>query len=301
MTNRTPSKVGSSSIREYLNSVRYERNLAKSTIDAYRQDLTQFESWLGRNICDIQESDLLAYFAYRHRKGLSARSTSRCLSTIRGFFRHQLDRGSITSDPTINLVSPTLGRPLPDNLSEREVEDLLCAPNEDENIYEHRDRVMMELMYATGLRVSELVELVMTSINIRQSVVRVLGKGSKERLVPVGAEAMFRFERYIREVRPQILKGRSSNFVFVGQRGSKVNRSLYFKKIQEYANRMGIKKHVSPHSLRHAFATHLLNHGADLRAVQLMLGHSDLSTTQIYTHIATDRLQKLHATHHPRG
>ena len=293
--------LGSSSIREYLNSVRYERNLANATIDAYRRDLVHFESWLGRDMRDAQERELLSYIAQRQRKGLSARSSTRFLSTVRGYYGTLLDRGLIDENPTLNIVSPKTGRSLPDNLSERDVARLLDAPDVEGNIFEHRDRVMMELMYATGLRVSELVNLVTTAVNTRQAVVRVTGKGQKERVVPVGAEAMFWLERYIRDIRSQILNGRSSNYVFVGNRGARVNRSTFFKKIQEYAFRMGIEKHVSPHSLRHAFATHLLNNGADLRAVQLMLGHSDLSTTQIYTHIATNRLQKLHSIHHPRG
>ena len=293
--------LGSSAVREYLNSVRHERNLANSTIESYRRDLRQFEKWLDHDILSAKESELLNYFAHLQQKGVSSRSISRFLSALRGFFQTNLDRGFLASNPVANIVSPKLGRLLPANLSENEVDVLLKAPDTEACDFEFRDRVMMELMYATGLRVSELVNLRMTSINPRQAVVRVVGKGNKERLVPIGAEAMFWFEKYLSGVRSRLLRTRSSNYVFVGQRGSNVNRSTFFRKIQQYAVRAGIKKHISPHTLRHAFATHLLNHGADLRAVQLMLGHSDLSTTQIYTHIATSRLQQLHASHHPRG
>lgn len=293
--------LGSSSIREYLNSIRYERNLAPTTVEAYQRDLVQFETWLGRDMRDTTERELLSYIAQRHRNGLTARTSSRFLSTVRGFFETLHDRGVIDENPALNIVTPKIGRSLPDNLSERDVVRLLDAPDVRGNNLEHRDRVMMELMYATGLRVSELVDLQMSAVNVRQAVVRVTGKGQKERVVPIGEEAMFWLERYIRDIRPQILDGRSSSFVFVGSRKARVNRATFFKKIQDYAFRIGIEKHVSPHSLRHAFATHLLNNGADLRAVQMMLGHSDLSTTQIYTHIATNRLQKLHAVHHPRG
>ena len=301
MVDSKSSSAGSSSVREYLASIRYERNLAKTTVDAYRHDLQQFEIWLERDACTASEADLLAYFAHLHREGRSPRSTTRCISTLRGFFQSISDRGEIKSNPTAGIVSPRIGRALPDNLSETDVDDLLRAPNHAQDIFEHRDRVMMELMYAAGLRVSELVELPLTAVNVRQGVVRLTGKGNKERIVPVGNEAMHWLEPYLGKLRLQILNGRASNYLFVGKRSAKVNRSTFYKKIQEYALRAGIRKHISPHTLRHAFATHLLNHGADLRSVQLMLGHSDLSTTQIYTHVARGRLQKLHAAHHPRG
>ncbi|MCY4657383.1 MAG: site-specific tyrosine recombinase XerD [Gammaproteobacteria bacterium] len=301
MANPAVEQLGSGVIREYLNTIRHERNLATATIEAYRRDLTQFESWLGQDIVQATQNDILRFFADRHRQGVSARSTSRVLSALRGFFKLVVERGFVVSNPVADIVSPKIGRPLPDNLSEEEVEALLAAPDVNRDPSQHRDRVMMELMYAAGLRVSELVNLKMTSVNPRQGIVRVTGKGNKERIVPIGEEALHWLGLYLKETRPTLLNGRFSDFLFVGQRSLKVNRSAFFMKIQEYALRADIKKHVSPHTLRHAFATHLLNHGADLRAVQLMLGHSDLSTTQIYTHVATNRLQRLHAEHHPRG
>ena len=231
---------------------------------------------------------------------MSARSSARFLSCARGFYHYLLREGTISIDPTLDVDSPQLGRPLPKALSEAEVDKLLQMPDL-ELALEFRDRTMLELLYACGLRVSELTGLQLVQLSMNQGVVRVFGKGSKERLVPVGEEALRWMQRYLAGPRGELLKGLPSDVVFPSRRGTQMTRQTFWYRIKIYAQRAEIKKHLSPHTLRHAFATHLLNHGADLRVVQLLLGHADLSTTQIYTHIAQHRMKELHERHHPRG
>ncbi len=242
--------------------------------------------------------------AERHGAGVSARSTARGLSCLRGYYRAAVDGGRLERDPTADLAQPLLGRPLPKSLAENEVEALLAAPDVEDptgNPGEYRDRTMLEVLYATGLRVSELVGLTVTALNLRQGVARVTGKGDKERLVPVHEEALHWVGRYLVTARPALLRGRPSDALFPSNRGTPMTRQAFWHGIKRYARRAGIAREISPHTLRHAFATHLVNNDADLRAVQMMLGHADLSTTQIYTHVARDRLKRLHSSHHPRG
>jgi integrase/recombinase XerD len=234
------------------------------------------------------------------RAGYSARSAARWLSCVRGFYRHQVQKGRLAADPSADLALPKPGRPLPGSLTEAEVTALLRAPDIDDPVG-LRDRAMLELLYASGLRVSELVGLGLSALNRRQGVLRVVGKGSKERLVPVGQEALRWVDRYLHESRPQLLARQASPSLFPSRRGRFMTRQTFWHAVKRYARAAGIVREISPHTLRHAFATHLLNHGADLRAVQMMLGHADLSTTQIYTHVAQARLKALHQAHHPRG
>ncbi|MGB1581963.1 MAG: site-specific tyrosine recombinase XerD, partial [Nevskiales bacterium] len=232
--------------------------------------------------------------------GVSARTSARQLSSLRRFYRYQLRVGAIQVDPTQDIPSPSLGRPLPKTISEQQVEDLLAAPNVDDPLG-LRDRSMLELMYATGLRVSELVTLTVPQLSQQQGVLRVVGKGGKERLVPIGEEALHWLQRYLLQARTELMKGRASDYLFPSRKAEHMTRQNFWHIIRRYAQAAGIRSELSPHGLRHAFATHLLNHGADLRVVQMLLGHSDLSTTQIYTHVARARLKSLHAQHHPRG
>jgi len=281
-----------------------QRGLSRATLAGYRRDLEGFAKWLRGDLVGAQESDLREYLAAKLAERRSPRSVSRFLSAARGFYQRAVDTGVITVDPTANLSRPLLGRPLPVSLSEDEVERLLAAPKSDDP-EDHpgafRDRAMLETLYATGLRVTELVSLTLTALNLRRGTVQVVGKGGKERLVPLGETAIDWIERYLATARPAILKGRASASLFVSNRGRAMTRQTFWHLVKRYAAVAGIDREVSPHTLRHAFATHLVNHGADLRAVQLMLGHADLSTTQIYTHVARDRLKRLHAEHHPRG
>src|SRR5690606_11842537 len=243
---------------------------------------------------------LLEYLAARLEQGYKARSSARLISALRRFYQFMLEQRLIAQDPSQLIEQPKLGRSLPDSLSEAEVEALLAAPDLGEPLG-MRDRCMLEVLYATGLRVSELVALRLDEISLRQGVVRVVGKGSKERLVPLGEEALDWLETYFAQARTQLLAGKPSDVVFPSQRGTQMTRQTFWHRIKIHARTAMIDKPLSPHTLRHAFATHLLNYGADLRVVQMLLGHSDLSTTQIYTHVAQARLQELHATHHPRG
>ena len=284
----------------YLQECLLGRNLSPATVNAYRNDLQNVEYSSKKPLKELTTADLLGYLAKCYDTGKSPRSTTRTISVIKGFYKYALAQNFVESDVSLTIDAPRTGRYLPDVLNENDVEDLLSEPKQ-EDPYEFRDKVMMELMYATGLRVSELVEVQISQLNSRAGVIRVIGKGSKERLVPIGEEALFFVKQYIEETRPMLLRRGPQRFLFVGKHGGAYSRSVFFLAIKRYAERAGIKKHVSPHSLRHAFATHLLNNGADLRAVQMMLGHSSLVTTQIYTHIATARLKKLHEEHHPRG
>ena len=304
-THSTAQRAGAlAAIDAHLDYLWLERGLSRATLAAYRKDLAALAAWLERDIVTATEADLHAFLAACLGAGRSPRTAARFLAATRSFYRRALETGVVERDPTANLPSPLLGRPLPGSLSEEEVERLLGAPrsNDPEGAPgEYRDRVMLELLYATGLRVSELVSLTVSALNTRRGTVQVVGKGAKERLVPVGEVALAWLARYLAESRPRILKARASEALFPSNRGRAMTRQTFWHAVKRYAAIAGIDREISPHTLRHAFATHLVNHGADLRAVQLMLGHADLSTTQIYTHVARDRLKRLHAEHHPRG
>ena len=292
-------------IDAFTDALWLEEGLSANTLAAYGADLRHWASWLaaerGRGLLEASHADLLDYLGLRFAQGTSARSTARLLSSLRRFYRHQLREGRITRDPTARVEAPRLGRPLPSVLSEAEVTALLEAP-EVTTAEGLRDRAMLELLYACGLRVSELVHLPRAALDLEQGVVRVQGKGGKQRLVPVGEAAVDWCRRYLREGRPALLRGQGgSDALFVTARGGPMTRQAFWYRIKRHARTAGIARPLSPHTLRHAFATHLLNHGADLRVVQMLLGHSDLSTTQIYTHVAQARLQELHRRHHPRG
>lgn len=290
-------------VERFLESLWLEKGLSPHTVAAYRSDLGQYQHWLqarGVELHDSGREAILDHLAWRLSAGYQARSTARFLSGLRGFYRFLLREGLIAQDPTLQVELPQLGRPLPKSLSEADVEALLAAPDIGEPIG-LRDRAMLEVLYACGLRVTELISLTLEQVNLRQGVLRVFGKGSKERLVPLGEEAMVWVARYVRDSRPLLLDGKPSDVLFPSLRGEQMTRQTFWYRIKHQARVAGISKALSPHTLRHAFATHLLNHGANLRVVQMLLGHSDLSTTQIYTHVARARLQALHAAHHPRG
>lgn len=287
-------------IDAYLDEIWLERGLAGNSLAAYRRDLRQLARLVDGSLLSVSPHRLLECVAERFDAGYRTRSSARWLSCIRGFYRHQVRKGRLTADPTADLELPKLGRDLPGSLAEREVTDLLAAPDVGTHLG-LRDRAMLELLYASGLRISELTGLTLTSLNLRQGVLRIVGKGGKERLVPVGQEALSWIERYLEDARPGLVRGRPTSALFPSRQGRFMTRQTFWHAVKRYARRAGIVRDISPHTLRHAFATHLLNHGADLRAVQMMLGHADLSTTQIYTHIAQTRLKELHSTHHPRG
>jgi integrase/recombinase XerD len=280
-----------------------EHGLSPHTIAAYRSDLLRMSRYLAGHDRDLRRAtreDVRAYLAYRRQTRARAATAARLLSTLRRFYRYLLREKEIDADPTALIDSPKLPRALPRSLTEAQVKCLLEAPGTTTPLG-LRDRAMLETLYATGLRVSELVGLTVGQVGLVQGVVRVVGKGDKERLVPLGEEAIAWLGRYQREARPELLKRRATDAVFVTLRGGPLTRQAFWHNIKRYARRAGIRAPLSPHTLRHAFATHLLNHGADLRVVQMLLGHADLSTTQIYTHVARARLQELHARHHPRG
>jgi integrase/recombinase XerD len=296
--------MSSDLLDEFCDALWLEEGLARNTLESYRRDLSQFAAWLARerhlNLLEAGQIDLLAYLSRQFAAHMKATTSSRLLSSLRRFYRYQLRQGKIQIDPTLQIEMPKLPRALPKSLSEADVDALLNAPNVDESLG-LRDRAMLETLYATGLRVSELVALPLQGLSLEMGVVRVMGKGSKERLVPLGAEAVDWLQRYLAEARPDLLAGQPASAVFVTQRGGAMTRQAFWYLIKRYAAQAGLASTLSPHTLRHAFATHLLNHGADLRVVQMLLGHSDISTTQIYTHVARERLKRLHATHHPRG
>ena len=287
----------------FTDSLWLEHGLARNTLNGYRSDLALFAAWLtqrGTPLPRAQASDLAAYLAEFSRRARPA-SQRRLLSAWRRYYRHLLANREITDDPTLMLDSPMSSQRFPKTLSEAQVEALLAAPD-IETAQGLRDRCMLEVLYAAGLRVSELIELKLFAISLDQGVVRVMGKGSKERLVPLGELAADWIVRYVREARPALLAGRDCDEVFVTRLGSGMTRQMFWRIIKQYAMVAGIPaERISPHTLRHAFATHLLNHGADLRVVQLLLGHADISTTQVYTHVARERLRQLHAAHHPRA
>ena len=290
-------------IDRFLDALWLEKGLSDNTRDAYRSDLALFNGWLRERGIELPHAGrelILDHLAWRLDQHYKPRSTARFLSGARGFYRYLLREKLIAVDPTLQVDMPQLGRPLPKSLSEADVEALSAAPDLSDAIGQ-RDRAMLEVLYACGLRVTELISLTLEQVNLRQGVLRVMGKGSKERLVPMGEEAIVWVERYLRDARHELLNGRPSDVLFPSQRGEQMTRQTFWHRIKHQATVAGIDKSLSPHTLRHAFATHLLNHGADLRVVQMLLGHSDLSTTQIYTHVARARLQDLHARHHPRG
>ncbi|TCK18912.1 integrase/recombinase XerD [Thiogranum longum] len=297
------SEADNAVIERFVDALWVENGLSENTLAAYRRDLAGFAGWLktqGVPLADAGALELNAYLSAQYRSGRKLRSNARLLSTMRRFYRYLVREGRRKDDPTASIPSPKMDRPLPHTLSERQVEQLLAAPDTDQPIG-IRDRAMLELLYASGLRVSELVSLTADRINLNQGVVKVLGKGNKERLVPVGDEALRWMARYLEASRPVLLRGASVEPVFVSRKASAMTRQAFWYRIRQYALKVKISTHLSPHTLRHAFATHLVNHGADLRVVQMLLGHSDLSTTQIYTHVARERLRQLHERHHPRG
>lgn len=303
--NRTAANHSPSvEVTEYLDALWLQRGLSDNTLAAYRRDLAQTEHWLSSTdratrLIDASADDLGAYNAMRSQKRVARKSAARWLSSVRGFYRYLLTEQRLQEDPTQHLEHPKQARELPTSLGAADVENLLAAPNVETAIG-LRDRAMLELLYASGLRVSELIALQMVSVNLRQGVVRVVGKGNKERLVPVGETALDWLQRYIRDGRQELLRAGGS-VLFPSRLGRAMTRQTFWHAIKRYAVAAGIQKSISPHTLRHAFATHLVDNGADLRAVQMMLGHSDLSTTQIYTHVAQQRLQSLLREHHPRG
>ncbi len=290
-------------IARFLDSIWMERGLSENTLDAYRADLFALRERLAARsvaLVHARRADLLDHIASRVEGGARPRSTARQLSSFRRFYRYLFREGLIREDPTANIAMPKLGRALPHSLTEGDVEALLAAPDTAEPLG-HRDRTMLELLYATGLRVSELVGLRMGQVNLNQGVVRVVGKGRRERLVPLGDEAQDWLRRFVAGPRVDILRGRQTDRLFPTRRSDSMTRQAFWYNIKRYAKKADVRKKLSPHTLRHAFATHLLNHGADLRVVQLLLGHSDVSTTQIYTHVARERMKELHGQHHPRG
>ena len=294
------------SIDQFLDSLWLERGLSQNTLSSYRHDLCAVEVFLSRldiSLMSASSFDLNDYFTFRLNSNIDYKnsSTARLMSALRRYYQYCCREKLREDDPSAKLQSPKTIKPLPKSLSESEVDALLSSPDLTD-VVQFRDKAMLELLYATGLRVSELVGLSMEEINLQQGVVRITGKGNKTRLVPLGEEAIYWVERYIDEARAELLKGQSSDVLFPSKRAKVMVRQTFWHRIKFYAQVCGIDKEaLSPHVLRHAFATHLLNYGADLRVVQMLLGHSDLSTTQIYTHIAQDRLKDLHKEHHPRS
>lgn len=298
-----PLAASEACVDRFLDAIWMERGLSRNTLTAYRADLMALARWRAesnRSLMDAERSDLLDYIAWRVENGARPRSTARQLSSFRRFFRYLVREGVLKVDPTADIAMPKVGRQLPKSLTEEEVEALLSAPDVSDPLG-YRDRTMLEVLYATGLRVTELVSLQLSQINQNQGVVRIVGKGDRERLIPLGEESLDWVQDFIRGARMEILLDRQTDYVFPTRRGDRMTRQAFWHIIKRYTQKAGIEKDLSPHTLRHAFATHLLNHGADLRVVQMLLGHSDLSTTQIYTHVARERLKDLHARHHPRS
>jgi len=292
-------------IDRFIDAVWLEDGLGANTRQAYRSDLQRLAVWAKGQpgeplLAEIRRADLLAWMANGLAEGIKTSTAARRLSGARRFYRFLLRERLIAEDPTLRIDSPRLPRRLPDSLTEEEVDALLAEPDPGLPI-EQRDKAMLEILYGCGLRVSELTGLRVDQVNVRQGVIRVTGKGDKERLVPLGEEAVDWLLRYMKDGRPELLKGRACDALFPGSRAAAMTRQTFWHRIRHYAARTGIRKHLSPHTLRHAFATHLLNHGADLRVVQMLLGHSDLSTTQIYTHVDAERIKAIHKQFHPRG
>ena len=298
-----PQPASHDAIDRFIDALWLEDGLARLTLEAYRRDLRLYADWLGapsgRALNSSTESDLLAYIARRHAGGQTS-SANRRLTVFKRYFGWALRSGQIGADPTIRLASAKPQRKIPSSLSEGQIDALLAAPDCGVALG-LRDRAMLELMYGSGLRVSELVDIASLRVSLSENVLRVVGKGSKERLVPFGAEAGHWLQRYLAESRSVILAGQRSDALFVTARGGPMTRQMFWTLVKRHAATAGIMVPLSPHTLRHAFATHLLNHGADLRAVQLLLGHADIATTTIYTHVARERLRLIHTKHHPRG
>lgn len=298
-----PAAANEDLIARFLDSLWLESGLSPNTLDAYRADLEALAGFLaesGLALDAAQRQHLQQFMGVRFDRGDSASTAARSLSTYRRFYRYLLREGVLETDPSLEISSPKIPRSLPRGLTEEDVDRLLAAPPQDKALG-IRDRAMLETLYATGLRVSELVNLRTSEVDLQAGVVRVVGKGNKERLVPLGERALDALEGYLREARRELLGSRASGSVFVTARGGPMSRQAFWQLVKRYSRKAGLSDEPSPHTLRHAFATHLLNHGADLRSVQMLLGHADLSTTQIYTHVARERLKRLHAAHHPRG
>jgi len=290
---------------EFCDALWLEDGLSRNTLESYRRDLNKFAEWLRKQrdvtLLETSHADIQGFLAHLFtQQKAKATSTSRAISSLKRLFRYLLRQNKIAVDPTLQIATPKLPRSLPKSLTEEDVEALLNAPDVQVPLG-MRDRTMLEVLYASGLRVSELVNLSVAQVSLDMGVARVMGKGSKERLVPLGEEALDWIRRYLADVRPVLLAGKLSDALFVTQRGEAMTRQMFWYLIKKHARQGSLDKPLSPHTLRHAFATHLLNHGADLRVVQMLLGHSDISTTQIYTHVARERLKALHAQHHPRG
>lgn len=287
---------------DFIDHLWLEDGLAKNTLSSYRQDLSLFATWLETRqlkLDSIAQYNIQEYLAFKFPQS-KPRSVSRLIASLKRFYRYLLRENKISQDPTLQIEAPKLPRSLPKSLNENEVIALINAPNSDE-VLGLRDKAMLELLYASGLRVSELVNIKTTEVSLNDNIVRITGKGNKTRLVPMGEDASAWISRYLRESRPAILHQRLCDSLFVTTRAEAMTRQAFWHNIKRYAGIADIKKQISPHVLRHAFATHLLNHGADLRVVQILLGHADISTTQIYTHVARERLKSLHKKHHPRG
>ncbi|HYN27949.1 MAG TPA: site-specific tyrosine recombinase XerD, partial [Burkholderiales bacterium] len=281
---------------EFCDALWLEDGLSRNTLESYRRDLRLFAVWLaserGKTLLKAERVDLLGYLAYKFQRRAKPRSAARLLSSLKRLYQFLLREGRITADPTLQVEAPKLPRSLPKSLTEEDIERLLAAPDVETPLG-LRDKAMLEALYASGLRVSELVSVAVVQVSQDMGVVRIVGKGAKERLVPLGEEALAWIRRYVAQARPQILDGRRTDALFVTARGDSMTRQAFWHLIRRYAAKARLSKFISPHTLRHAFATHLLNHGADLRVVQLLLGHADISTTQIYTHVARERLKQL--------
>lgn len=292
-----------SAIRAFLGYARVEKGLAENTVSAYGRDLAKFLAFAGKQKLDlggVRRDDVVDFLGSLYRQKLDSRSVARHLVTLRNFFRFALSEGHIKDDPTLNLESPKVWKTLPSYLSLEEVDRLLALPDAA-MLLGSRDKAMIELLYSTGLRVSELVGLRAGDLDLQSGCARCIGKGDKERLVPVGKQAIAAVQQYLRDSRPQLVRGRPTPFLFVNRRGGKLSRVGFWKILRGYGKRAGLRGKLTPHKLRHSFATHLLERGADLRSVQLMLGHADISTTQIYTHVIQERLKQVYKAHHPRA
>jgi len=288
----------------FIDNIWIEKGLSQNTLDSYRSDLEQFSTWLEKNnlsYIKTSKKEILSYLSFLFQKGLGSKTVARKLSSLKSFFRYLVFKSIIQNDPSSEVETPKLLKSIPKSISEKEVEALLAAPDEKTDIG-LRDKTMIETLYSCGLRISELTNLELLNLNLRQGVIRVIGKGQKERLVPMGDQLIALLELYISSSRKNLLDKRHSDFLFLSTRGQRMTRQSFWHRIKHYCLASGFEPDkISPHVLRHAFATHLLNNGADLRVVQLLLGHSDLNTTQIYTEVARQRLKRLHTEHHPRG
>lgn len=303
---RRKSKASEKDIQEielFCDHVWMEQGLSDATLSSYRTDLKLFASWLkeqGQQLLVVGQSDIQSYLAFRFQQQYSGRSTARLLSSLRKFYGYLCQQHRLKVDPTQQIENPKIQPPVPKSLSEKDVELLIEQPDL-ETALGLRDKAMLELLYSSGLRITELISIEVNQIGFVQGVMRVIGKGDKERLVPIGEEALASIQQYLKYGRPELASEEQNDWLFLSTRGSKMTRQTFWYRIKHYAKMAGIRTHLSPHTLRHAFATHLLNHGADLRTLQMLLGHSDLSTTQIYTYVARERLKQMHSEHHPRG